>query len=192
MCHADYTTSLRIREKLVIKFAIIGALWRRWFGGGFGKLGDITRLFKYIALFLIMYAMFMSVYPEYNFLQDTATHDDYIAFAVHWAMGHGDYFYLLDFSPDEPRIKWIDWTLRKIYGEGNYYNFKGNCTGLFLRYTSTAVLVSICIGNAWFIPAGLLTVLAYIVTCKLPHPIVWAELLSGALNFGLLYICLGG
>lgn len=177
-----------LRNSLI--FAIVGAFWRRWFGGGFGKLGDITRLFKYIALVLIMAWMYLFLDPDYDILHSYGTWDDYIAFAIHWAMGHGDYFYLLDFSPDEPRIKWIDWTLRKIYGEGNYYNFKGNCTGMFLRYTSTAILVAVCVGNAWFVLAGLLTVLAYIVTCKLPRPIVWAELLSGALNFGLLWWCL--
>lgn len=171
----------------MIKFAIIGALWRRWFGGGFGKLGDITRLFKYIALVLIVFSMY---YVKVEYVYPKNVYLSIVAFAIHWAVGHGDYFYLLDKEPDEPRIKWIDWTLRKIYGEGSYYNFKGNCTGLFLRYTSTAVLVSLCIPDIWFVLAGLLTVLAYIVTCKLPYPIVWAELLSGALNFGLLYLCL--
>lgn len=172
----------------LVRFAIIGALWRRWFGGGFGKLGDITRLFKYIALALIVFSM----YHLKGILdwQDWRMYTVLTSFAIHWAVGHGDYFYLLDKEPDEPRIKWIDWALRKIYGEGNYYNFKGNCTGLFLRYTSTAILVAVCVGNAWFVLAGLLTTLAYIVTCKLPRPIVWAELLSGALNFGLLWWCL--
>lgn len=175
---------------IAVSFAVIGAIWRRWFGGGFGKLGDITRLFKYIALFLIMYAMFKSVYPEYIFLQDTATHDDYIAFAVHWAMGHSDYFYLLDYSPDEARIKWIDWTLERLYGKGGYYNFKGNVTGMLLRYSGTGILVAICIGNPWFLLAGMLTTVSYIVTCKLPQPIVWAEIMSGAVNFLLLWWCL--
>ena len=126
----------------------------------------------------------------FTFCQDYTTWLVIIAFAIHWAVGHGDYFYLLDTGKDEGRIKWIDWVLRKIYGEGNYYNFKGNCMGMFLRYTSTAILVALCIPNVWFVFAGLLTVLAYIITCRLPKPIVWAELLSGALNFGLLYLCL--
>lgn len=174
----------------MIKFAVIGALWRRWFGGGFGKLGDITRLWKYLVLIVICFTMYYVKRLCFTFWQDYTTWLVIIAFAIHWAVGHGDYFYLLDKEPDEPRIKWIDWTLRKIYGEGNYYNFKGNCTGLFLRYTSTAILVALCIPNVWFVLAGLLTTLAYIITCRLPKPIVWAELLSGALNFGLLYLCL--
>lgn len=174
----------------LVSFILLGSLWRRFFGGGFGKLGDITRGWKYLVLALIVLAM----YYTKNLLDWTnwRIYAVIVSFMIHWAIGHGDYFYLLDKDPDEPRIKWIDWTLRKIYGEGNYYNFKGNITGLFLRYTSTACLVSICLHNAWFILAGLLTVLAYIVTCKLPKPIVWAEFLSGALNFGLLYLCVGG
>ena len=171
-------------------FAVIGALYRRWFGGGFGKLGDVTRLWKYLVLVAVV--LFMYYINGLLDWSDWRMYAVLISFAIHWAVGHGDYFYLLDKEPDEPRIKWIDWTLRKIYGEGNYYNFKGNCTGLFLRYTSTAVLVALCIPDGWFVLAGLLTVSAYVVTCKLPRPIVWAELLSGAVNFGLLYICIGG
>ena len=171
----------------MIKFAIIGALWRRWFGGGFGKLGDITRFWKYLVLVAIVLYMYF-VKTEYVYSKNVYL--SMVAFAIHWAIGHGDYFYLLDKEPDEPRIEWIDWVLRKIYGEENYYNFKGNCTGMFLRYTSTACIVAVCIPNVWFVLAGLLTVFAYIVTCRLPKPIVWAELLSGALNFGLLYLCL--
>lgn len=175
---------------IAVSFAVIGAIWRRWFGGGFGKLGDITRFWKYLVLIVICFSMYYVKHLCFTFGQDYTTWLVIIAFAIHWAVGHHDYFYLLYKGSDDGRIKWIDWTLRKIYGEGNYYNFKGNCTGLFLRYTSTAVLVALCIPNAWFVLAGLLTVLAYIVTCKLPRPIVWAELLSGAVNFLLLWWCL--
>lgn len=176
----------------LVRFAIIGALWRRWFGGGFGKLGDITRFWKYLVLIVVCFSMYYAKRLCFTFLQDYTTWLVIVSFAIHWAVGHGDYFYLLDTSKDEGRIKWIDWVLKRIYGENGYYNFKGNCTGMFLRYTSTACLVAVCIHNAWFILAGLLTVFAYIVTCRLPKPIVWAELLSGAMNFGLLYLCIGG
>ena len=114
------------------------------------------------------------------------------SFMYHWSRSHGDYFYVYDTGKDEGRIKWIDYVLRLLYGKDGYYNFKGNVTGLLLRYTSTACLVALCIPNAWFCAAGVLTTLGYVVTGKLPKPIVWAELLSGALNFGLLYLCLGG
>ena len=177
-------------KKNIVIFSILGAFWRRWYGGGFGKLGDITRLFKYIALAGIGAAMY---YAAGKFdVKDGRMYAVMIAFAIHWALGHTDYFYVYDTEADEGRIKWIDWLLKVIYGEGNYYNFKGNVTGLLLRYTSTACIVAVCIPNAWFILAGPLTVLAYIITGKLKKPIVWAEFLSGALNFGLLYLCLGG
>lgn len=115
-----------------------------------------------------------------------------IAFAIHWALSHGDYYQVLDTSKDKGRIKWIDWVLRRLYGEDGYYNFKGNVTGLFLRYTGSACVVALCLPNAWFIVSGILTTLAYIVTGKMERPTEKAEWLAGALNFGLLYLCIGG
>ena len=174
----------------LVSFLVAGAFWRRWFGGGFEKWLPDSRFWKYLVLTVAVFAMHWSLgLLDWNAVRMYAVAG---SFAYHWCRSHGDYFYVYDTGEDEGRIKWIDWVLRKIYGEGNYYNFKGNVTGLFLRYTSTACLVSICLHNAWFTLAGLLTVLAYIITGKLKKPIVWAEFLSGALNFGLLYLCIGG
>ena len=112
------------------------------------------------------------------------------AFAYHWARTHHDYYFVYSTEPDEGRIKWIDWVLRKLYGENGYFNFKGNVTGLALRYGATATIVSMFIPNAWFILAGVLTTLSYVVTGKLKYSTNLAEWIAGALNFGLLYVCL--
>ena len=174
--------------KNLVIFSILGAFWRRWFGGGFGRFGDITRLFKYIALAGIGAAMY---YAAGKFdVKNGRMYAVMIAFAIHWAVGHGDYFYVYDTEADEARIKWIDWVLRKIYGENGYYNFKGNVTGMFLRYTSTAILVSVCLPNAWFILAGALTALVYALLGKSDKAIPYSEYLSGAVNFVLLYLCI--
>ena len=181
------------KKKIASVFVVIGSLgWRRWFGGGFGKLGDITRFWKYLALIVICFSMYYTKYPYYTFWQDIKIWLVVVSFSIHWAVGHGDYFYLLDTGKDEGRIKWIDCVLKRIYGENGYYNFKGNVTGMLLRYTSTAILVSFSVCNPLFLVAGLATATAYILTCKLPKPIVWAEFLSGAVNFWLLYLCIGG
>ena len=174
--------------KNLVIFSILGAFWRRWYGGGFGRFGDITRLFKYIALAGIGAAMY---YAAGKFdVKNGRMYAVMIAFAIHWAVGHGDYFYVYDTEADEARIKWIDWVLRKIYGENGYYNFKGNVTGMFLRYTSTAILVSVCLPNAWFILAGALTALVYALLGKSDKAIPYSEYLSGAVNFVLLYLCI--
>lgn len=174
--------------RIAIMFCFLGALWRRWFGGGLGKLGDASRFWKYLLLFQLVLGMFYSL----NLLSfvEWRVYGTCIAFAIHWALSHGDYYQVLDTSKDKGRIKWIDWVLRLLYGEDGYYNFKGNVTGLVLRYTSTACLVAACLGNAWFILAGPATALCYVVTCKLPRPQDRAEYLAGAVNFGLLYWCL--
>lgn len=172
----------------LIPFALIGACWRRWYGSGFGKLGDITRFWKYLVLALIVLSMyFVKGLLDWH---DWRIYAVFASFAYHWARSHGDYFFVYSTEPDEGRIKWIDWVLRTIYGEGNYYNFKGNVTGLFLRYTATACLVSIAIPNAYFAFAGVLTTLSYVVTGRMKYSTNWAEWLAGALNFGLLYVCL--
>ena len=174
----------------LVSFFVAGALWRRWYGGGFGKFGDITRGWKYLILAAIVLAMYYT-----DILLDWTDWRMYAviaSFMYHWSRSHGDYFYVYDTGKDEGRIKWIDYVLRLLYGKDGYYNFKGNITGLLLRYTGTACIVAVCIPNAWFVLAGPITVLAYIITGKFKKPIVWAEFLSGALNFGLLYLCIGG
>lgn len=176
-------------------FMLAGSAWRRWYGGGFGKLGDISRFWKYLVLVIICFIMYWITDPYFTFLKEIRTYATIAAFAYHWARSHGDYFYIWHTTPDEGRIKWIDWVLHHIFPERMYYGVLWNITGLFLRYTSTACIVALCVPNAWFICAGFLTTLAYIVTSKIgtgKTPVQCAEWLSGALNFGLLYLCIGG
>ena len=172
----------------LVSFMFLGALFRRLYGGGFGKLGDISRFWKY----LLMAGIVLSMYYVKGLLdwQDWRIYAVIVAFAYHWCRSHGDYFYVYDTGKDEARIKWIDWVLRKIYGENGYYNFKGNVTGLFLRYTSTACLVSVCVDNAWFVLSGALTALVYALLGKSDKAIPYSEYLSGAVNFMLLYLCI--
>lgn len=174
----------------LVLFSVLGAGFRRWFGGGFGKFGKITRFWKYLVLVLIVLSMYWSLgILDWNAVRMYAVA---VSFAYHWCRSHGDYFYVYDTGKDEGRIKWIDWVLRLLYGEDGYYNFKGNCTGLLLRYTSTACIVALCLPNAWFVISGILTTLAYIITGKMERPTDKAEWLAGALNFGLLFLCIGG
>ena len=174
--------------KNIIIFSILGAFWRRWFGGGFGRFGDVTRALKYAVLFALVFWAYASL--KILSWSDWRPYAVAVAFAIHWAIGHGDYFYVYDTEADEGRIKWIDLVLRLLYGEGKYYNFKGNVTGLFLRYTSTACLVALCLPCHYFVFAGLLTAGVYALTGKMKNPIVMAEFLSGLVNFALLYLCL--
>ena len=174
--------------KNLVIFSILGAFWRRWFGGGFGKAGLITRFWKYLVLAGVVVGMyFVKGLLDWH---DWRMYAVIAAFAYHWSRSHGDYFFVYSTAPDEGRIKWIDWVLRKLYGEGNYYNFKGNVTGLFLRYTSTACLVALCLPCTYFVFAGLLTAGIYALTGKMKRPIVIAEFLSGLVNFAILYLCL--
>ena len=176
-------------HRILIMFMLLGALWRRWFGGGLGTLGNVTRIWKYIVLWLFVLGMY---YAQGKFRSTNWNmYAVLVLFAIHWALSHGDYYQLLSTAVDQGRIKWIDWTLEKLYGKDGYYNFKGNCTGMLLRYTSTALLVAVALPNAWFLLAGPLTLFAYLVFCKVERPQDRAEYLAGALNFGLLYICIG-
>lgn len=186
--------SMKNKQKtisILTGFMAIGALWRRWFGGGFGKLGDITRFWKYLILAAIVLAMYyIKSLLDWN---DWRMYAIIASFMYHWARSHHDWFYVWHTNPDQGCIKWIDWVLRHIFPENMYYGFWWNVTGLFLRYTSTACIVALCIPNAWFVIAGLLTTLCYVATGKVgtgKTPVQCAEYLAGAANFGLLYWCI--
>lgn len=175
---------------MVFLFAAIGACWRRFFGTRKG-IANVTRFWKYLILAIVVLAMYYtkSILDWKNWRMYATI----FAFMYHWSRSHGDYFYIYYTGKDEGRIRWIDRLLRKIYGVDGYYNFKGNCTGLFLRYTATACLVAAFIPNARFIFSGLLTTIAYAATGKVgtgKKPVQTAEWFSGAFNFALLYLCI--
>ena len=174
--------------KAALFFGTVGAVWRRWFGGGFGKAGLITRFWKYLVLSVVVCAMYFA--RGLFDWQDWRMYTVIAAFAYHGARSHGEDFFVYSTEPDEGRIKWIDWVLRKLYGENGYFNFKGNVTGLFLRYTATASVVCVAIPDWRFVFAGVLTTLSYVVTGRMKYSTNWAEWIAGALNFGLLYVCL--
>lgn len=170
-------------------FSILGAFFRRWFGGGFK---DVSRFWKYLFLVLCVFLMYFLNYEEFPY-KDLRMYLTTIAMCVFWAIGHGDYFVVNNEEPDEERLKWVDWILRKIYGENNYYNFWGNITGMFIRYTATAILVAVCIPSFLFITAGALVAFSYGLMGKLfPNKAYteYAEYMAGALVFGLLYLCI--
>lgn len=151
-------------------------------------MGDITRALKYAVLFALVFWVYASL-KILNW-SDWRPYAVAAAFAYHWARAIGDYIFVYDTGKDEGRIKWIDYVLRLIYGKDGYYNFKGNVTGLLLRYTGTSCLVAACLPDAYFIFAGLLTAGAYAITGKMKRPTDAAEFLAGLLNFALLYLCL--
>ena len=169
---------------MIILFAVLGAFWRAWFGGSFG---DVTRFWKYLVLILIVCGMYEFRLSGYNIWLTQ------ISFMIFWALSHGDYFIVNSTASDEKRIKWIDKILEWIYGKDGYYNFKGNVTGMLLRYGFTAIIVACCIPNPWFLLAGPCVAACYGLSGYL-FPDKWytkiAEFASGATVFSLLYACI--
>lgn len=167
---------------MIILFAILGAFWRAWFGGSFW---NVTRFWKYLVLVLIVCGMYEFHIVDYHVWLTQ------VSFMVFWAMGHGDYFIVNSTDPDEKRIKWIDKILEWIYGKDGYYNFKGNVTGMLIRYEFTAIIVACCIPNPWFLLAGPCVAACYGLSGYL-FPDRWytkiAEFASGATVFSLLYL----
>lgn len=145
-------------------YALFCGCWRRWFGGGFDKLPDNRFLQHIIGFTGACVALGLC---GYHWIQ--------IVFAglvlqgLFWARSHGDYFFVTSTEKDEGRVKWIDSVLRKIYGEGGYYNFKGNATGMLLRYEAPSILISLILFNFWFLLAGLSVTACYCV-CGLLFP----------------------
>lgn len=167
-----------------VLFAIIGAFYRRWFGGGFGKFGDITRGVKYAVLFGIIVCMYFL-----KGLLDWRMYVVFLAFAVHWAVGHGTWFCYWDTSTSaEGRLPLLDKFIFWCIGEEKSRTFWGNFFGMFVRYTITAAPVAV-FTSWWFLLAGLLTAVCYI-PAGIMKSVPIGEYFAGAVNFVLLYLCI--
>lgn len=170
--------------------SMFGAFWRRWLGTSTKE----SRFFKILAL----YAFVFILYVLFDFLHKNWYSWFCFAWVSTWFMlffnlSHRDYFKVNDRSPDEARLKWVDWCLKKIYGEGNYYNFKGNVTGMFIRYTVPAILCSLFMPTYWFCLGGIIVAFCYGLCGRLfpdkPYT-EYAEYTAGSLSFGLFYLAL--
>ena len=169
-------------------FGLLGSLWRAWFGGSFGYCWRILKYVVGVGIVLLMYWS-KSILDWYAWRMYAVC----VLFMYHWAMSHGDYFKVNNTDKDEARVRWIDWLLQKIYGKDNYYNFRGNVTGMLIRYTYTAVLVSLAVPNVWCICMGPIVAGCYGLAGKL-FPDRWytkiGEFISGCLCFMLLWYTL--
>lgn len=171
-------------------FGFIGAFWRAWFGGSFFK---ISRIWQIVVLTFIVAAMYYTV----DRIPIETTDICYALWSYGWFMRfwnhtHGDYFFVNDTSKDEGRSKWVDWCLQKIYGKDNYYNFKGNVTGLLIGYSVPAILATIVVQPHWyFMLGGVVIAFIYGLMGKLfptkPYT-KYAEYLCGFFCFILYYL----
>lgn len=172
-------------KKLFLLFSVIfGAFWRRWLG----TTTKISRIWKILVLYAFVFSvyLFFNCFEWFNYIWVSCW------FMAFWNMSHGDYFAVNDTSPDEARLKWVDWCLRLIYGKGNYYNFKGNVTGLFIRYTVPAILCAIFMPTWWFCLGGLIVAFVYGACGKLfpdKSYTEYAEYIAGGSCFGLFVLC---
>lgn len=135
-------------------------LWRSCFGCDGWDIPILKyRFVQHVIGFVATY-LFVR-YMNYSVLQ--ACLFGVVLQGLMWSRSHGDYFSIFSTAPDEGRIKWIDWVLKKIYGVGGYYNFKGNFTGMLLRYTAPAILLSIIVLNPILWMCGLIVPIIYTV-----------------------------
>lgn len=170
--------------------SVFGAFWRRWLGTSTKE----SRIFKILALYsfvLILYVLFDLLHKNWYSWFCFAWVSTW--FMLFWNISHGDYFCVNDTDVDESRLKWVDWCLKKIYGEENYYNFKGNVTGMWIRYTVPAIFCSIFMPFHWFWIAGTFVSFLYGLCGKLfpkkPYT-EYAEYLSGFTSFFWFALCL--
>lgn len=176
----------------LIGMAVIGtlmSLWRRWFGGGFGKYGEITRIYKYIALLLVVLLAHLFIW-EFDIKQILY---EFVLLAIYWAGGHGAWFIVNDKSTNgEGRNKLIDWMLFETFGENESRTFAGNCSGMLIRYTLYAIPVAI-MTDGWFMCAGFAVAISYGLCGKLfpnkPYT-QYAEFSSGFFIGMLYYLCI--
>lgn len=172
----------------VLLFFAVGAFWRRWFGGGFGRFGDVSRFWKYLFLVSAVLAMYWA-----NGAMDWTAWRMYAAtaaFALFWAWGHGAWFVYWDTSDSaEGRKPYLDRLLWRLVGVDGSRTFWGNCLGMFLRYELTAVLVAVCLPSWWFLVAGAMVALAYVPAGRRKDTRL-GECLAGGAVFAWFFACI--
>ena len=133
-----------------ISYFVLGALWRRWYGGGFGKFGDITRFWKYLVLVLIVTSMYVGT----QLWLDWHYYFTVIFFMIFWAISHGAWFVYWDHSDAaEGRKPRLDKLLWFLVGVDESRTELGNCLGMCIRYTLTSIGLAITVHPA-FMCAG--------------------------------------
>ena len=171
-----------------ILYFILGAIWRRWYGAGFGKFGNITRFWKYLTLAIIMLTMFY--FKNKLVWTDWKIYADIVFFMIFWAVSHGAWFVYWDKSASgEGRKPLLDRWLWFLVGVDGSRTFWGNCLGMFNRYELTAVLVALCIPSWWFLAAGALVALEYVPAGRRQDTRL-GECLAGGAVFAWLYACI--
>lgn len=162
-----------------ILYFILGALWRRWFGGGFW---DVSRFWKYLVLVLIVTSMYIGA----QFWLDWHYYCTVVFFMIFWAISHGAWFVYWDHSNSaEGRKPLIDKTLWFLVGVDESRTELGNCLGMCIRYTLTSIGLAITVHPA-FIFAGAIVAMCY-VPAGIKHDTRIGELLAGGSVFTLLW-----
>lgn len=169
-------------------YFVMGLLWRRWFGGGFGRFGDVSRFFKYAVLLLIVLSMYW--FKGCLDWRSCRMYGVIVFFMVYWAIGHGTWFVYWDRSDSgEGRLPLIDKIVWFCIGIDESRTFWGNAFGMFVRYTLTAIPVGLCVPSLWFMLSGVIVSLCYVPAGYKKNTHI-GELLAGGSVFLLLCACL--
>ena len=162
-----------------ILYFVLGALWRRWFGGGFW---DVSRFWKYLTLILIVTSMYIGT----QFWLDWHYYCTVVFFMIFWAISHGAWFVYWDHSDAaEGRKPLIDKILWFLVGVDESRTELGNCLGMCIRYTLTSIGLAITVHPA-FMCAGAIVAICY-VPAGIKHDTRIGELLAGGSVFTLLW-----
>ena len=162
-----------------ILYFVLGALWRRWFGGGFW---DVSRFWKYLVLVLIVTSMYIGT----KFWLDWHYYCTVVFFMIFWAVSHGAWFVYWDHSDAaEGRKPRIDKLLWFLVGVDESRTELGNCLGMCIRYTLTSIGLAITVHPA-FMCAGAIVAMCY-VPAGIKHDTRIGELLAGGSVFTLLW-----
>lgn len=170
-----------------VLYSILGSMWRRWFGSGFGKFGEITRFWKYLVLTLIV--LFMYFVKKVLDWSNWEMYGCIISFMVFWSIGHGTWYAYWDHSDfAEGRLPWLDKFIWFCIGVDESRTFWGNAFGMCARYTLTSIPVALCT-SLWFLTAGLVVSSCYAVAGYKKDTRI-GEYLAGGTVFSLLFFCI--
>ncbi len=143
---------------IMILYALFESIWRRWFGGGFDKLGD-NRFFQHMMGFIATGLALW--FGEYHWIQVVLS--ALVLQGLFWARSHGCCFDFGHGTPDEDRYNqlWYWKYIRQIIPQNMWYGFAADFCLMFVRYSLPAIVLAIILMSPSCLLLGVCLVFVY-------------------------------
>lgn len=154
-----------------LNYAIFMAVWRRWFGGGFDRLGD-NRFLQHLIGGGV--ACFVLWYNGYHWIQVVLA--ALVLQGLFWARSHGCCFDYGHGKVDESRYNqlWYWKYLKKMMPKSLWYTFYGDFFLMLIRYSLPAFVLAIILVSPLCLMMGICVASVYAL-CWIGYDFGWTK-----------------